>query len=66
MSSYIDSCNYLVDKLSELVEILKIPKLSTFGISEAAIPEIVKRIGQKNNPVKLTNLALENILKLSL
>jgi alcohol dehydrogenase class IV len=66
MSSYIDSCNYLIDKLTELSEILKIPKLSTFGISEAAIPEIIKRVGQKNNPVKLTNLALENILKLSL
>ena len=66
MSSYIDSCNYLIDKLTELSEILKIPKLSTFGISEDAIPEIVKRVGQKNNPVKLTNLALENILKLSL
>ena len=66
MPTYIDSCNYLVDKLSELTEILKIPKLSTFGISKDAIPEIVKRVGQKNNPVKLTNLALENILKLSL
>jgi len=66
MTSYIDSCNYLVDKLTELSELLKIPRLSTFGISKDAIPEIVKRVGQKNNPVKLPNVVLENILESSL
>ena len=60
------NCNYLIDKLSEWTEILKIPKLSSFCLNAAAISEIVKRVGQKNNPVKLTVNELETIMKLSI
>jgi alcohol dehydrogenase class IV len=59
-------CNYLIDKLSEWIEILKIPKLSSFGLNGLTISEIIKRVGQKNNPVNLTISELESILKLSI
>jgi alcohol dehydrogenase class IV len=59
-------CNLLVDKLYEWREVLKVPQLGTYGLNLSVIPEIVKRVGQKNNPVKLSNDELELILKLSI
>ncbi len=62
----IGGCNYLIDKLLEWTKILKIPKLTSFGLNRASIPEIIKRVGQKNNPINLSKVELENILKLSI
>ena len=66
ITDIIDSCNYLINKLSQWSEILKIPKLSSFGLNAEVISDIIKRVGQKNNPVNLTFNELENILKLSI
>ena len=66
ITDIIDSCNYLINKLSQWSEILKIPKLLSFGLNAEVISDIIKRVGQKNNPVNLTFNELENILKLSI
>jgi alcohol dehydrogenase class IV len=61
-----DACNYL----NSLIHDLKIPELKEFGISRSNIPEIVnkaiKASSMKANPVILSEIELEMILKKSL
>ncbi len=59
----IRSCNLLVKKLESWIKLLDIPRLSQFGVTEKDLDKIVKKIGHKNNPVKLTAEQIKQILK---
>ncbi|MBI9070852.1 MAG: iron-containing alcohol dehydrogenase [Melioribacteraceae bacterium] len=58
-----DGCNILIKRLYELTEKLNMPKLSEYGIEEKDLELIVKNTGNKNNPVKLTEEEIYEILK---
>jgi len=53
----------LSDLLMEWTEVLKIPRLSQFGVANEDIDKIVSATGQKNNPVTLQKQELIDILK---
>jgi alcohol dehydrogenase len=57
-----ETCEMLVQKLSEFARLLKMPKLSAFGISASDITAIVDITDNKNNPVKLDKDDLRKIL----
>ncbi len=48
-----ESCNILIQKLVEWTDMLHLPRLSEFGVSESDIDTILDRTDNKNNPVKL-------------
>lgn len=52
----------LADVLDNLVETLKLPKLSAFGITENDIEKIVHSSGHKNNPVSYSEEELKLLL----
>jgi len=52
----------LADLIDEWIQLLEIPKLSTFGVREADFEKIIRSTGQKNNPVKLDDKDLFEIL----
>lgn len=53
---------WLAESLEEWTEMLKMPRLGEYGMNESDVDEIVASTGQKNNPVKLTNSELREIL----
>ena len=57
-----NACSFLVDKIHQWTDILQIPKLGSYGMNHSDIELIIKKTSQKNNPVKLSNSELSNIL----
>ncbi len=58
-----ESCNHLIAKLDEWTELLKIPRLGKYHITENDLDKIVEGTGNKNNPVKLTKDQMKQILR---
>jgi len=52
----------LADKLDKLVEELKLPKISEFGIRKMDVERIIQASGHKNNPVTFDDKELKQIL----
>lgn len=57
-----ETCEMLVEKLSEFARLLEMPTLAAFGISESDITAIIDQTDNKNNPVKLDKDDLRKIL----
>jgi alcohol dehydrogenase class IV len=57
-----ETCEMLVEKLSEFTRLLEMPTLAAFGISESDITAIADKTDNKNNPVKLDKDDLRKIL----
>ncbi|MHA1274595.1 MAG: iron-containing alcohol dehydrogenase [Promethearchaeota archaeon] len=55
-------CTILVDTLEHWIKVLKIDKLSAYGITEKDIDKIVEKAGLKNNPVELSKEDIKEIL----
>ncbi|MBZ4647093.1 MAG: hypothetical protein PWR27_120 [Petroclostridium sp.] len=55
-------CNQLVQKIEEWIKLLKIPRLSEYGISKNDLDKIVEKSGNKNNPVKLGKEHIKQLL----
>ncbi len=58
-----ESCNQLIAKIDEWIELLKIPRLGVYHINENDLDEIVEGTGNKNNPVTLTKDQMKQILR---
>ncbi|WP_319201979.1 iron-containing alcohol dehydrogenase [uncultured Ilyobacter sp.] len=56
------ACEALVDEVKRLTEVMKIPKLGRYGITEQDLDKIIEKTGNKNNPVKLTKEELKEML----
>jgi alcohol dehydrogenase class IV len=56
------ACEALIYEISRLLEFMKIPRLGEFGIREEHLDKIVKLTENKNNPIKLTNEELKEML----
>ncbi len=56
-----DGCKALLATLKEWSRILKLPRLSKYGITAEDVPKIVKASSNKNNPIKLSE---EDIVKI--
>jgi alcohol dehydrogenase class IV len=57
---YIDR---FIDYLNEITFILKLPKLGALGVNESDLSEICQKTEIKNNPAKLSQGELEEILR---
>lgn len=57
-----ETCDMLVEKLAEYARLLKMPKLSAYGIAMPDIAAIVDKTDNKNNPVDLDKEDLRGIL----
>lgn len=55
-------CEYLIEKITEWIEILSIPKLRAYGYSEYDVDKTVSGTGMKNNPVHLEKDDLRQII----
>lgn len=55
-------CEYLIDRLYELSEQLRIPGLNQFGVTRNDIDVIISQTENKNNPVPLDQEDLRSIL----
>lgn len=55
--------HYFIDALDFLVEKLKIPKLREFGVKEEHINKLASQVENKNNPVKLGQEEIVEILR---
>jgi len=60
--SVTEACDLLVETIDRWTGILGIPRLSQFGISANDIDRIVRETGNKNNPVKLNDSELRQVL----
>ncbi|MFC1694376.1 iron-containing alcohol dehydrogenase [Candidatus Latescibacterota bacterium] len=60
------SCELLVQKLMEWIDILHIPTLSSFGIKESDIDSILNKTDNKNNPVTLDRSEIRRIIEVRL
>lgn len=56
-------CSALIEKLYELTARLEMPFLSDFGIAATDIDRIVKKSGNKNNPVALESTEIAAVLR---
>ena len=56
------ACEALVDEVKRLTEVMKIPKLGRYGITEQDLDKIIEKTGNKNNPVELTKEELKEML----
>ena len=56
------SCDLLVEKLAEWTEMLEIPRLSEYGVTESDIDVIVEKSDNKNNPVELDSSDIRRII----
>lgn len=52
----------LVEALSDLTERFNIPRLGVYGIKESDLPEIAAQVGQKTNPVELSQTEVIEVL----
>jgi alcohol dehydrogenase class IV len=57
-----ETCDMLVEKLSEYADLLKLPPFSSFGITASSIDAIIDKTNNRNNPVVLTAADLRAIL----
>ena len=57
-----DALNFMVRKFYSWADDFKIPKLRFYNIKEKDIPRIISASAQKNNPVKLSEADLREIL----
>jgi alcohol dehydrogenase class IV len=57
-----ETCEMLLEKLSEYARLLKMPRLSAFGITPSDITAIVEKTDSKNNPVKLDKEDMRKVL----
>jgi alcohol dehydrogenase len=48
------NCDALIDRLQEWTGALELPRLGTFGVTDADLPRIAQNASNRNNPVKLT------------
>jgi len=55
-------CNHLVKTINEWLEILKIPPLGHYGITEKDLTKIAEKTGNKNNPIKLDREEIVDLL----
>jgi len=62
-SSVDDACNKLIATLEEWVDILRMPRLSEFGVSRDDFAAILHDGGNKNNPVPLDEQEIMLILQ---
>src|SRR5690554_1907361 len=56
-------CKVLISQLRELVDILRIPRLGEYGVSEADLDRIAEISGNKNNPVQLSREQMKFLMK---
>lgn len=56
-------CRLLIDTLDEWLEILQIPRLSGFGITENDFDKIIDGTGNKNNPIALETDEIRAVLQ---
>ena len=54
---------FLIKTLEDWTNVLRISRLSQFGVTKQDIYEIVEKTSQKNNPVKLDRIDLTHILE---
>ncbi len=52
----------LIDRLEEWTQVLKLPRLSEYGISNVDVDRLSEKTGNKESPAKLTKDALKEIL----
>lgn len=57
------NCKNLIELLHYWTELLKIPRLSDFGITEADLVRIAEKSGNKNNPAKLSSTEISELLQ---
>lgn len=55
-------CDFLVEKLGEWTELLRLPRLGAYGMRETDIDRIVEKTGNRKNPVKLDRDEIGEIL----
>jgi alcohol dehydrogenase class IV len=61
-----ETCDMLVRKLAEYARVLRISKLSAYGVTPSSVSAIVEMTGNKNNPAMLDKDDLKRILMESL
>lgn len=59
----IDDANALANRLIDLSKQLQIPNLSTYGIDQKHLTDIIKTSGIKNNPVDITDYEKQLLLQ---
>ena len=56
------ACKALIEEINRLIEFMNIPKLGSYGITEADLDRIIDKTGNKNNPVELSKEELKEML----
>jgi alcohol dehydrogenase len=56
------NCDHLVARLRTLTEILRLPRLSAYGIGEGDLDRIVEKAGNRKNPVQLDAEAIRGLV----
>jgi alcohol dehydrogenase len=56
------NCRFLVERIDQWINELKIPRLAAYGITQSDLERIVEKTGNKNNPVDLGSDDIRNIL----
>lgn len=56
------NCRFLVERIEQWINDLKIPRLAAYGITKSDLERIVEKTGKKNNPVDLDRDDIKNIL----
>ena len=58
-----DYCRLLIDTLERWTEEVEMPELGEYGITEEDLPRIAENTGNKNNPIKLSNEQIIDLLE---
>ncbi len=61
--SHSHCCNALISTLEKWIEMLKIPRLSEYGVTQEDFPAIIRDAGNKNNPVSLDEQEVLQVLE---
>jgi alcohol dehydrogenase class IV len=61
-----DCCKLLLETLDRWTELLRIPRLSQFGLGTADLDKIAKHADNKNNPVELNEAEIKQLLLMRL
>lgn len=56
------ACEALIKEVDILIDVMNIPRLGTYGITESDFDKIIEKTGNKNNPVELRKLELKEML----
>jgi len=62
LTTVYEGCEWLVHQIEEWTQILKIPRLSDFGLKAENIEKIVSKTTNRNNPVQLEKEDIQKIL----